>query len=491
MRLPKLSFFSIALLSLSLSGCGGDNIANGDDGTTPGDGNDLVDPGEGNPGDDDSYTLTVDTTPRILQRGQSFTLIYELDKVTPSALNYDLAVSGNAVSGEDYTISTTSALSFAAGSDNASITIITNKKPDIYDGVTLALAFTNSADETLTQQFLISGNVYLNDTGLLTYSDSNDYALASQTGGDYAMQDAAYGLDVIINSAAVANNGGDIPDSSRPLYKNSLDLDSNDSEYKGPVGFRFIKLADNGMPVAATSNNYACVADEVTGLTWQVKGPANIITNLETDPTLPGRYKMTDNYNYMAANFSYPWSASKLGTPGKGWSSTLDGKTLDTADLKKGEDFANAYCGYLPDANGERDFDLYCNSGSYANETNYFAICGQTNWVVPSVEQLRSIIDYNKAVDVTAATATDHVLAETFFDCPTNDCVLPPTDSNPLYWTSSQVKGAEGLAWCVNLQNGTVQTCNKREFNKVILVSSNVPTEFFTPNTADANEAIE
>ena len=489
MRLPKLSFFSIALLSLSLSGCGGDNIANGDDGTTPGDGNDLVDPGDGNTGDDGTYTLTVDTTPRILQRGQTFTLNYALDKVTPATLSYNLAVTGNAVSGEDYTISTTSVLTFAAGSDSASITITTKQKPDVYDGVTLALTFTNSADEALTQQFLISGNVYLNDSGLTTYSDTNDYALTAQAGGNFAMQDAAYGLDVIINSAAVANNGGDITDSSRPLYKNSKDLDSNDSEYKGTAGFRFVKMADNGMPVAATSNNYTCVEDEVTGLTWQVKGPTNTITNLETDPSKPDRFKMAQSGNYMAANFSYPWSASTLGTAGKGWYSSLNDSTLDKADVANGADFANAYCGYRQ-ASG-REFELYCNSGSYANETNFLAICGQTNWVVPSVEQLRSIIDYNKAVDLTAAAATDHVLDETFFDCPSNDCVLPAADSNPLYWTSSQVKGAEGLAWCVNLQDGTVQTCNKREFNKVMLVSSNVPTEFFTPNTDDANEDVE
>ena len=482
MHLKKLSFLAILLLSLGLTGCGSDNLD-----TVSSDNSDSTGDTSDNTGDNNVYTATFDTIPRIVQRGQTLTLNYPLDKTTTSELNFSLEITGTAVMGtnDDYTISNSSALTFAAGSNTASLTITTYQKQDVYDARTLNLTFTDSDGDQFTQPLLISGNVYLNDSGVTDYSDASDFTLGSQPGGDLALQDAAYGLDVIINSNALANAGGDTQDPSSQFYKNSRDIDNADTEYKGRAGFRFVKVGNDGMPRTANSMNYSCVKDEVTGLTWQVKGPNNTLTNQETDDTLPDRYLMQDDTNYNAANFFYAWWPSKLGTTGRGWRYTLNGSTLDTAT--DDSDYANAACGYLKDISG-RENELYCSSGAYADEVNFLGVCGQTNWIVPSVEQLRSIIDYSKVTDYSTLTlATDHALDSDFFDCLGNDCVVS-NDSNPVYWTSSQVKGAESLAWCINLQTGSVNTCNKDEARKVMLVSSNIPAEFFTQATDDAEE---
>jgi len=491
MHLKKLSFLAIFLLSFSLTGCGGDNletISSTNSDSTDDSSSDSSTDGSGDSSSDNNvYTATFDTIPRIIQRGQTLTLNYPLDKTTPSELNYSLAITGTAVMGtnDDYTISNASALTFASGSNNATLTITTYVKEDVYDARTLTLTFTDSYDQQYSQPFLISGNVYLNDTGISDYSDTNNFTLGVQPGGDLALQDAAYGLDVIINPSALANAGGDSQDPSSQFYKNSRDIDNNDTEYKGRAGFRFVKIGNDGMARTANSTNYSCVKDEVTGLTWQVKGPNNILTNQETDDSLPDRYLMQDNSNYNAANFVYAWYPSKLGTTGKGWRFTLNAGTLDTAT--DDSDYANAACGYLKDISG-RENELYCSSGAYTDEVNFLGTCGQTNWVVPSVEQLRGIIDYSKVTDYSAlALATDHALDSDFFDCSGNDCVVS-NDSNPVYWTSSQVKGAESLAWCINLQTGSVNTCNKDEGRKVMLVSSNIPAEFFTQAADDSEE---
>ena len=194
---------------------------------------------------------------------------------------------------------------------------------------------------------------------------------------------------------------------------------------------------------------------------------------------------MSSIQNYSAANFIYLWNASALDTQGKSWDSSLNDGPLEEAG--DGNHFANSHCGYRNDFYGRTE-PLYCSSGSYANEANFLAACGQTNWVVPTVEQLRSIINYNNVIDYASLNiTTDHALSDTFFDCAGNDCVVN-NDSNPIYWTSSQVKGADGLAWCINVQTGSVNTCNKNEAHKVMLVSSNIPAEFFTQAADDSEE---
>lgn len=512
MRLQKLGFFGVLILALGLAGCGSENLDTVESGS--GSGNGSSEGSDGSSGDSGSveegsedgssseYTMTIDGNPRIIQRGQTLTLYYPMDKAPTSALSYDLEIGGTAVRGEseDYTISNTSTIVVPAGSDTASLTITTYKKDDVYDARTLSLTITDSNDDVFTQQFLISGNVYLNDTGVTTYSDTTDFALTTQAGGDYAMQDAGYGLDVIINPNAIANNGGDSQDTGSQFYKNSRDVDTNHIEYKGEAGFRFVKIGNDGMPLPATSTNHSCVKDEITGLTWQVKSTFSKLFNInDADPLLTPTYKIDDDTRYRdfnASNFSYPWESSALSGVGPGWhyGSLNNGNgsfTLSTDPIG----FANSECAYNH-GNGDRDFDLYCASGSYANEANFQKVCGKSNWVVPTVEQLRSIINYEKVKDYGDIGTNRHALDETFFDCTAGDCVIESNVSNtvvpdPIYWTSSSVKGAEGLAWCVNLQTGNVKTCNKQEHHKVLVVSSNIPAEFFNPSSDNSTEAEE
>ena len=275
------------------------------------------------------------------------------------------------------------------------------------------------------------------------------------------------------------------------------------------------------MPVVAGSTNYECVTDEVTGLTWQVKGPKNLITyHPKAASDDPDVFTMGDSQNYKAANFRYPWQASALGTTGDGWYSGLNEATLDEGAEDEG-DYANAACGYLRDNRNEGQ-PLYCSTGSYTDEVNRLGACGKTNWVVPTVEQLRSIVNYNDVIDYsTIAGTNDHALDKDFFDCNnTGNCVIEKnyinicffvqgpdenvdpdltceesvthkfnSEADPVYWTSNQVKGEEQLAWCVDLQTGSVNTCHKREDHRVLVVSSNVPTEFFSPVTTSDDSA--
>ncbi|NQZ49283.1 MAG: DUF1566 domain-containing protein [Moritella sp.] len=540
MHLKKLSFLAILLLSLGLTGCGSDNLdtvsSNNSDSTGDSSG-DNADDSSGDSSGDTTYTASGNFTPKIIQRGQTFTFNYYLDKTPDAAIIYDIDIVGTAIQGasEDYTLDgSASTLTFAKGSTTTSLTIITYQKDDVYDARTLSLTFTGNTGEPATINLLISGNVYLNDTGITNYSDGSSFDIQTQANDKYMQQDAAYGLDIIINSAATEPDTGDSKDDTKQLYKNAFDVNQNDSEYKGKAGFRFVKIANNGMPVVAgttnydtpfvqNSTNYECVTDEVTGLTWQVKGPQNIITHeAKSAASEPDVYTMADEDNYKAANFQYPWMPSALGTAGDGWFLGLNDATLDEG-AEEGQHYANQACGY-PTEGRNNGQPLYCSTGSYTDEVNRLGACGKTNWVVPSVEQLRSLLDYNDVIDYSTVTGTnEHALDDSFFDCkntsncviaknytnqcffvvdgngdavldingnPSTSCVLLESDDpEPVYWTSNQVKGSEQLAWCVNLQTGSVNTCHKREYHRVLVVSSNVPTEFFTPVTTSDDSA--
>ena len=226
MHLKKLSFLAILLLSLGLTGCGSDNLdtVSSDNSDSTGDTSDNTSDSSGDNSDDSSgdssgdttYTASGDFTPKIIQLGQTFTFNYYLDKTADADVIYDIDIVGTATS-EDYTISNASTLTFAKGSTTTSLTITTYQKDDVYDARTLSLTFTGNTGEPATINLLISGNVYLNDTGITNYSDGSSFDIQTQANDKYMQQDAAYGLDIIINSAATEPDTGDSKDDSKQL----------------------------------------------------------------------------------------------------------------------------------------------------------------------------------------------------------------------------------------------------------------------------------
>jgi len=110
----------------------------------------------------------------------------------------------------------------------------------------------------------------------------------------------------------------------------------------GNAGFDFTKLDANGASLPAASTAWSCVQDNVTGLTWEVKTAAN-------------------------AAYTYTWfdsnAASNVGTPGM----ANGGVCVDT---------------------------IHCDTEKYVAAMNTAAVCGFTDWRVPKMQELRSIVDY-------------------------------------------------------------------------------------------------
>ena len=222
----------------------------------------------------------------------------------------------------------------------------------------------------------------LNDTGITwggSYPSGNN---AGCTGVEIDAQDCSHGRDVTSN---------------------------NDSD--GHAGFSFTKLADNGTPLTNQAADYAttpwaCVQDNVTGLTWEVKTADG------------GLHDQNDIYSWYNTN-----PATNGGADGS-------------------DDFPPGACaGYV-----SSDTATYCNTQAYVARVNAAGWCGKSDWRMPTSTELLGIVSFDR---VSPAIDTAY---------------FPNTPSNSLVWSGSPNAYSSDSAWFVVFDIG-YPTTNDR-FNK-------------------------
>ncbi len=126
----------------------------------------------------------------------------------------------------------------------------------------------------------------------------------------------------------------------------------------GRAGFAFIKLNAEGEPLANPAASYAdspwdCLEDTTTGLVWEVKSDAADLGDRD------------DMYTWYQDNDQL--NAGWAGNPGN-------------APSCFGYDMA------MPAS--------YCNTQAYVARINAAGYCGSQAWRLPSIEELRTIVDY-------------------------------------------------------------------------------------------------
>ncbi len=123
----------------------------------------------------------------------------------------------------------------------------------------------------------------------------------------------------------------------------------------GEAGFDFTKLDNSGNALPASAATWACVRDNVTGLVWEVK---------------------TDNGGLHDKDNSYTWYNTDSNTNG-GNAGTQNGGTC-------------------PAGTGN------CDTGGFVAAVNSAGLCGQSDWRLPTREELRTIANLsttNPAID--------------------------------------------------------------------------------------------
>ena len=181
----------------------------------------------------------------------------------------------------------------------------------------------------------------LNDTGIQFCGEALEGNNNPCTGTEPAGQDAHYGRDAAAKAGTLSKIGG------------------------GSAGFDYTKIANNGsvLPASATlgsgPTDWACTRDNVTGRIWEVK--------------------VNDSGHLRHQNHTYTWydTNSPDGNPGSTGSTTTCSNTLGGQS---------------------------CNTQNYAAAVRAGALCGYSDWRMPTVKELMGIADkgrYSPAIDPT------------------------------------------------------------------------------------------
>ncbi|HCJ7271306.1 TPA: DUF1566 domain-containing protein [Vibrio cholerae] len=173
----------------------------------------------------------------------------------------------------------------------------------------------------------------------------------------------------------------------------------------GAAGFDFTKLDNSGNPLPETASEWSCVRDNVTGLIWEVKQPA-------------GSAGLRD------ANHTYTWYNPDNSTNG-GSAGTQNGGTCQGSD---------------------------CDTAAFINAVNSQGLCGASDWRLPSVNELLSIVHNGRV---------EPVIDQSYF---------PHTPQYSWYWSSSPDAYGSGYAWGVNFGSGYVDDNGKDYSRRVRLV---------------------
>lgn len=182
---------------------------------------------------------------------------------------------------------------------------------------------------------------------------------------------------------------------------------------KGEKAFDFTKLDQFGDEVPDSSNDFACIRDNVTGLIWELKEPV-----ISAPPASTLR-AANNRYSFVNAD------------PGNG------GESGEAAPA-------------LSSCPSEAD----CGLGAYIEEVNETVYCGGANWRLPTTEELMSIADFGRLGEA-------HLLDPAFFRFEPDVAI----QDNLFYWTrQTSAEGGGGIsAWVFDIRNGNDNTVPKLE----------------------------
>ncbi len=214
----------------------------------------------------------------------------------------------------------------------------------------------------------------VDDTG---YLGINDTAIAADS-GTHPRQDCRYGRDAAAEAGLLSKRGG------------------------GSVGFDFTKIANDGsplpveIPLGTDPGEWACNLDNTTGLMWEVK---------------------RDDGGLRDAQWTYYWYSSDAATNG-GNVGTITGT----------DNCGGTLGSYV---NG-------CNTANYVAAVNSAALCGYSDWRLPSVHELEGLIH--------AGAGAAPFIDQTYF---------PTHKSFNWSWSGTSYAPDTSRAWRVKFDNGS------------------------------------
>ncbi len=208
----------------------------------------------------------------------------------------------------------------------------------------------------------------LNDTGI---TRCGDYAYDA-SGNTVSGHSHSNSQDCNLLSDA---EGDPIPPSQRAAGTGQdgytgRDVTANDDS-DGHAGFSFTKISSTGVELPVSATEWSCVKDNVTGLIWEVK---------------------TDDGGLHDKDDAYTWYEPD------------SGKNGGFAGYQKPSDYNSSYSDAICYGHTAGSAATYCNTKAYVDRVNTTDWCGANDWRMPTKEELRSIVSYDRyypAIDTT------------------------------------------------------------------------------------------
>lgn len=371
--------------------------------------------------DDDAAPKVTFATDKVTVHEDIGTVMVQLDldRLSAKDIKVSFNLSGLASKDVDYRVETTQAVIPALSSTfNYPVRILSDSLVEGTEDITLTMGNIDGGErgETVVTRIFIAGDLRLPDTGVTQYYNNGLYNAASPDSA-HPYQDAQYGLD------------------TNPMY------DSN-----GHAGFVYTKIDGAGNPLAANADDHSCVYDNHTGLTWEVKGP--------TAPPVPEND--VERYAYSLAVYNswqhkYTWYNTDARTNGG------QAGGVNDREFGSGDHLISANCVFP-----SRTTPLYinarstgCTSTNYVQVVNKAGRCGFSDWRVPSIQELTTLVRY----EMGSSLLDNHYFTDAQPDRPTLR-----------YMSSTPAVDNAASYWCVNTATKQTELCHKQNLQSIRLV---------------------
>lgn len=340
------------------------------------------------------------------------------DRMSDKVTTLRFTVAGIALQGADYVIDPMEVkIPPLTQVFNLPVRIIKDQIIEGSETIDITMNFVSNAkigQKKLTS-VLISGDLRLPDTGVTTFVNNGSF-LSSSPDSLHPYQDAQYGLDV------------------DPRFKGN-----------GRAGFVYQKIDMAGNPLSYDSP-HKCVYDTHTGLTWELKSEYTEI------PVYGSQYEKENHADHLWNNASHRYLWRNLNAKNNGGSAGgVNEKEFPDQELPISENCA------FPSKLSPLWMNMKptgCVADKFVELTNKAAICGFSDWRLPSALELTTLVSYQ---------TNSSLLDEWFFNESARTEDVKYLSSTPSVDNTASV-------WCLNAKNKIIELCNKQVYHHLRLV---------------------